>query len=1202
MGWGTPPMAWQELEARLSGRTRPFPAQGDGGDSPAWSYHREPYRPPAQLKASRPTSGYAELHCHSNFSFLDGASQPEELVEEAVRLGLSGLALTDHDGMYGVVRFAEAAAAVGLPTVFGAELSLGLSRPQNGVADPEGTHLVILARDATGYARLCRAISTAHMAGKEKGKPRIDLETLAAIGSGARIEVFGQAPDPDPYLAPKHHIGSSSATQAPAAAVQAPAAAHTPRTPDHWLVLTGCRKGPVPKALLDRGPAAAAAELHRLQTLFGLDNVAVELWDHGDPLDSARNDALAEIAIRAQAELIATNNVHYHVPGRRRLATALAAVRARRSLDEIDGWLPAAAAAYLRSAAEQQRRFARYPGVVERAAELAAECAFDLKLVAPNLPPFLAPPPHTEMSWLRHLTEQGALRRYGSRNDPKHPGAYAQIDHELGMIEQLGFAGYFLIVWDIVEFCRRNDIYCQGRGSAANSAVCYALGITNADAVGLGLLFERFLSPERDGPPDIDVDIESDRREEAIQYVYQRYGREQAAQVANVITYRPKSAVRDMGKALGHAQGQLDAWSKQVDGWGPLSATTAQPDHDIPAAVLALASEVQHFPRHLGIHSGGMVLCDRPVVEVCPVEWARMEERSVLQWDKDDCAAAGLVKFDMLGLGMLSVLHYTVDHIRALHGVEVDIATLDQEEEVYQMLSRADSVGVFQVESRAQMATLPRLKPRTFYDLVVEVALIRPGPIQGGSVHPYIRRRNGAEPVTYLHPLLERSLEKTLGVPLFQEQLMQMAIDVAGFTPAESDRLRQAMGSKRSVEKMEQLKSRLYHGMAANGITGEVADQIYDKLVAFANFGFPESHSVSFAYLVYSSAWMKLHYPAAFTAGLLDGQPMGFWSPQTIVADARRHGVVVRRPEVNLSRAASTLEPCPDSAGEAAVRLGLEYVRHIGQDIAERIVAGQPYADMEDLERRTGVTTPQLEALATAGALDCFAKVGKKEVARREALWSAGAVAAAGAALEAQPPQRPATSGRSTRRARGRRRSIPTPTPPPSAVEPSDARPRTGRMAGLVTGAEAPPLPEMTPAELNKADLWATSVSPDSYPTEFLRPALNQRGVVTAAGLIDVSDGARVTVGGIVTHRQRPATAQGTIFLNLEDETGLINVICSRGAWARYRRVARAEPALLIRGTIEKVEGVINVVADRIEPLRLSAATAGAPIRSRDFR
>src|SRR5437764_2183366 len=397
------------------------------------------------------------------------------------------------------------------------------------------------------------------------------------------------------------------------------------------------------------------------------------------------------------------------------------------------------------------------------------------------------------------------------------------------MIDRLGFACYFLIVYDICDFCRRMDIMCQGRGSAANSAVCYALGLTDAGAGQLGLLFERFLSPERDGPPDIDVDIESDRREEAIQYVYERYGRDKAAQVANVITYRPRSAVRDMGKAMGFATGQLDAWSKQVDLWGPLSWTE---DHDIPAAVMELAAALQHFPRHLGIHSGGMVLCDRPVVEVCPVEWARMENRSVLQWDKDDCAAAGLVKFDLLGLGMLSVLHYTVDHVRLFHGVELDLAELEQEDPVYEMLSRADSVGVFQVESRAQMATLPRLKPREFYDLVVEVALIRPGPIQGGSVHPYIRRRNHLEPPDCGHPLLENALGKTLGVPLFQEQLMQMAIDVAGFTPAEADQLRRAMGSKRSPAKMERLRARLYAGMAANGITGELADRIYHQLHA----------------------------------------------------------------------------------------------------------------------------------------------------------------------------------------------------------------------------------------------------------------------------------------------------------------------------------------------------------------------------------
>ncbi|HXP15431.1 MAG TPA: OB-fold nucleic acid binding domain-containing protein, partial [Actinomycetes bacterium] len=642
--------------------------------------------------------------------------------------------------------------------------------------------------------------------------------------------------------------------------------------------------------------------------------------------------------------------------------------------------------------------------------------------------------------------------------------------------------------------------------------------------------------------------------------------------VANVITYQARSAVRDMGRALGYSPGQLDAWSKQVDAWGPIEATV---EHDIPQQVMELARQVQRFPRHLGFHSGGMVICDRPVVEVCPVEWATMKDRSVLQWDKDDCAAVGLVKFDLLGLGMLSALHDTVDLVRDHHGAEIDLATLPQEAAVYDMLCQADSVGVFQVESRAQMATLPRLKPREFYDLVVEVALIRPGPIQGGSVHPYIRRRNGDEEVTYLHPLLERSLAKTLGVPLFQEQLMQMAVDVAGFTAAEADQLRQAMGAKRSSERMERLRGRLYAGMAERGIEGEVADRIYEKLAAFANFGFPESHSVSFAYLVYASAWLKLHYPAAFLAALLNAQPMGFWSPNTLVADARRHGVVVRGPDVNHSAATATLEPVtgwegggpgereggaaeagkdggPGSPGHGtgrpdiwAVRLGLGYVRSLGEELAERVAEGRPYGSMADLVRRTGVNEGQVEALATAGA---FGSLGLE---RRAALWAAGAVAQA----------------------------------------------RADRLPGAVVGAEAPRLPGMSPVELGAADLWATGLSGDSHPVQFARERLDALGAVAAEGLAGVPPGTRVLVGGVVTHRQRPATAGGTTFLNLEDETGLVNVICSRGVWARYRRVGRSAAALLVRGRLERAEGVINVIADQLRPLPLAATT-----RSRDFR
>jgi error-prone DNA polymerase len=607
-----------------------------------------------------------------------------------------------------------------------------------------------------------------------------------------------------------------------------------------------------------------------------------------------------------------------------------------------------------------------------------------------------------------------------------------------------------------------------------------------------------------------------------------------------------------MGKALGHPQGALDAWSKQTDGYR-LSDTA---DHDIPQPVIDLAEQIQGFPRHLGIHSGGMVICDRPIVEVCPVEWGRMENRSVLQWDKDDCAAVGLVKIDLLGLGMLTALHLGVDLIRNHYGVDVDLATIPQEPEVYDMLCTADSIGVFQVESRAQMATLPRLKPRTFYDLVVEVALIRPGPIQGGSVHPYIRRRNGQEPVTYLHPLLEKSLKKTLGVPLFQEQLMQMTIDVAGFSAGEADQLRQAMGSKRSVERMEALRGRFFAGMERNGITGPTADAIFDKLAAFANFGFPESHSVSFAYLVYSSSWMKLHYPAAFCAALLNAQPMGFYAPNTLVADARRHGVTVYGPDVNLSDVKATLERTGDAEGRGgrpsvtgspAVRLGIEYVRNVGDELARRIAERRPYASMEDLVRRTGATLPAVEALSTAGAF------GSLQLERREALWGAGAVAQA-----------------------------------------ADTR-----LQGVVVGTDAPALPEMTQPELTAADLWSTGVAPDSHVVQFARPALDAAGAVSVVGLEAVPTGRRVSVGGVVTHRQRPATAKGTIFINLEDETGILNVICSAGVWANDRRVARSSPALLIRGRLERAEGVTNLIAERIEALSLTAPPA---TKSRDFR
>ncbi|MGB3303420.1 error-prone DNA polymerase [Gordonia sp. (in: high G+C Gram-positive bacteria)] len=1086
MGWNNGPPTWSEMERVLSGRPagpadRPgttFSPTGDGNDSPAWSRKRDSYQA-ADIEFGSSTVPYAELHAHSAYSFLDGASMPESMVEEGQRLGLRGLALTDHDGFYGVVRFAEAAREFGMPTVFGAELSLQRDAARAGAVDPPGEHLLVLARRDEGYRRLSRVIADAHMSGGEKGLLRYDLTVIA------------------------EHAATG-----------------------HWQILTGCRKGSVRRALDRGGRRAADTALGELIDRFGASNVAVELSPGTGSDDDERTAILASLAALHRVPTVATTGAHFAAPQNGRLATAMAAVRARTDMATIDGWLPGVGGAHLRSGDEMLRLMPAHREAIDNAVAIADECTFSLGLIAPNLPPFDVPAGHTEASWLRELTERGARDRFGTRE--QRPDAYRQIDHELAIIETLTFPGYFLVVHDIVSFCKRNGILCQGRGSAANSAVCFALGITNVDPVANHLLFERFLSVERDGPPDIDVDIESDRREEAIQHVYAKHGRKHSAQVANVITYRGRSAIRDMARALGYASGQQDAWSKM-----PESA---------PADVRELASQISSLPRHLGIHSGGMVICDRPIADVCPTEWARMPGRSVLQWDKDDCAVIGLVKFDLLGLGMLSALHYMIDLVSEHHGVDVDLAKIDlSEKAVYDMLCRADSVGVFQVESRAQMATLPRLKPQNFYDLVVEVALIRPGPIQGGSVHPYLRRRNGLEEAKSDHPSMDAALGRTLGIPLFQEQLMQVARDVAGFTAGEADQLRRAMGSKRSPEKMQRLKKRFYDGMReTHGITGELADRIYEKMAAFANFGFPESHSQSFASLVFYSAWFKLHYPAAFCAGLLRAQPMGFYSPQSLVADARRHGVQVHRPDVNWSLPHAGLEN-----NGLDIRIGLGAIRGLSDEAAEAIISARadgPFTSVTDLSRRAGLTTSQLESLATA---DAFASLG---LDRRAALWETGVIAGRSDQLDVEAPR------------------------------------------------SAPVLPGMSEVELTTVDALSTGISPRSYPTEYLRPRLDAMGVVPADRLLSVEDGTRVLVGGAVTHRQRPATASGVTFVNLEDETGMVNVVCSVGLWSRYRKLAQTSSALLIRGTVQNAEGAVTVVADRLQKLDLKVGT-----RSRDW-
>ncbi|ATG52005.1 error-prone DNA polymerase [Brachybacterium vulturis] len=1138
--WFLGPPAWKDLEAILSDRpaevvSPPVIVEHTGQATD------DTYRPAR-------TIDYAELHAHSHFSFLDGASSPEDMVTQAARLGLGAITLVDHDGLPGAVRFAKAAGEAGIATVFGAELTLGLepgaeaasatpivSAPRTGIPDPAGEHLLVLVRDTAGYRQLSAAIARAHLDSGQKAAPRYRLAELSRLAREG-----------------------------------------------HWLILTGCRKGAVTRAAaghlesgdLEAAARAAAGAITRLVELFGTGNVAVELVAGGGGEADELHDALAQGARLVREDhgldtislpLVATTNAHYAHPSDKRLADTHAALRAGVPLARADPHL-SSRPAHLRSGEEMAQLLPRYPGAIAQAARLGRDCALDLRLLAPDLPPFPVPSGHDEAGWLVELVEIEGRERYGPRPTAERPeqipGAWAQIDHELQVIIDLHFPGYFLIVHEIVDFCAGEGILAQGRGSAANSAVCYALGITAVEPVGHHLLFERFLAPERDGPPDIDIDIASDRREEVIQHVYDRYGRENAAQVANVITYRAKLAVRDAARALGYDPGAQDAFAKRIE-----RSFSSLADADVPGDVVALAHQLRDAPRHLGIHSGGMVLADRPVIEVCPVQWAAMENRSVLQWDKDDCADAGLVKFDLLGLGMLTALDHALTIIAEHHGQHFELRTLPQEDPaVYDMLCAGDSVGVFQVESRAQISTLPRLRPRVFYDLVVEVALIRPGPIQGGSVHPYIRRRNKEEAVTFLHPRLEKSLGRTLGIPLFQEQLMQMVVDVADFTPAQADQLRRAMGSKRSTQKMLELSDALFAGMARHGIVGEDAEAVHRKLLAFANYGFPESHAYSFAYLVYASSYLKCHYPAAFTAALLRSQPMGFYSPQSLVSDARRHGVLTRGPDVLRSRARTDLEtdedhhgyqvdpPREQVQGEAAargpaIRLGLDQVRGISTKTAEEIVEerqrGGAFASVPDLARRVRLTARQLEALATAGALDALAST------RRQALW------AAGAAAQESP----------------------------------------GTLAHLAVGAQAPMLPGMSEAELATADAWATGITLDEHPMALVRAQLAADGVLSIAGTREVEDSTRIRVAGVITHRQRPATAGNVTFLSLEDETGILNVVCSQGFWVRHRALLRTARAIVLRGIVENRSGAVNLVADEVAPLDLAAAG-----RSRDFQ
>jgi error-prone DNA polymerase len=1020
-------------------------------------------------------TGYVELHAASAFSFLEAASLPERLATTAAALGYPALALVDADGVYGAPRFYRAAVEAGVRPLVGAALTLA-----------DGARLPLLVETADGYRGLCRLL-TMIKARAAKGKARATLDDLEGETRGL-------------------------------------------------LCLTGGADGPLAAELAAGRREAARRTLERLRALFGRGQVYVELQRHLTRESERRTRRLGELADDLDVPCVATNGVRYSVAAERPVLDVFTAVRHKTTLDAAGRRLEPNLERWLKPAAEMTRLFADRPAAIAETAEVARRCGFTLKDLGYRFPDFPVPDGGPPMAYLRALTEAGARARYRPVTDRVR----RQLARELDLIEKLDLAGYFLIVWDIVRECRARGVLVQGRGSAANSAVCYSLGITAVDPIGMDLLFERFLSEERHEWPDIDLDLPSgDRREAVIQYVYQRYGRTGAGMTANVITYRPRRAAREVGKVLGFPPDLLDRLSKHVSDWEyqdpadtpprHLARAGLDPTHPRVRRFAELWARVQGLPRHLGQHSGGMVLCAGRLDEVVPLEPATMPGRVVVQWDKDDCADMGIVKVDLLGLGMMAVLEDALVLCREA-GHAVDLAHLPADDgEVYAALGAADTIGVFQVESRAQMATLPRLRPRRFYDLVVEVAIIRPGPIVGDMVHPYLARRAGRAPVTYPHPSLEPILERTLGVPLFQEQLLRMAMVAAGFTGGEAEELRRALGFRRSEARMKAVEAKLRAGIARNGITGAAAEEIVRAITSFAEYGFPESHAASFALLAYASAYLKVHYPAQFYAALLNNQPMGFYHPATLVKDAQRHGQPVRPVDVARSEWLSTVE-------EGAVRLGLMTVKGFRDAAGHRLVEARrarPFASVDDLVARAGLARDELTRLAEIGAL---APLG---LTRRGALWEAERAA--------RPPG-PLWAGQA---------------PPP----------------------ESSPLVEMTVEECVVADYRGTALTVGPHPMALRRADLARRGVTPAADLARAPDGARVRVAGAVIVRQRPGTAKGFVFLSLEDETGIINAIIRPPLFERDRATIVHEPFVLVEGVLQHQDGVISVRAARVRPL-----------------
>jgi error-prone DNA polymerase len=882
----------------------------------------------------------------------------------------------------------------------------------------------------------------------------------------------------------------------------------------------------------------------------------LEVGRHCDDAEERRNRLRVALARSKRLPLVATNDVRYARPKGVDLCDVLTCIREKTTLDDAGTLLSANAERHLKSAAEMRMLFRDLPDAVDNTLAIAGRCAFTLEDLGYQFPRYPVPDGETELSYLLHLVHEGARRRYR----PITPRVQAQIERELQLIAKLQLAGYFLIVWDLVDYCNRRGLLVQGRGSAANSAVCYSLGITAVDPIGMELLFERFLSEERGEWPDIDLDLPSgDRREEVIQYVYKKYGERGCAMTANCITYRPRSAVREIGKALGLTGAEIDRLAKRIGPYEfqPADDTLAEQvkgaglslEDGRTKHLLRLAGELMGLPRHLGQHSGGMVVCAGRLDEVVPLEPASMPGRVVVQWDKDDCADLGIIKIDLLGLGMMSVLADAVPLIKQHENVEIDLAHLPpNDKKTYAMIQKADTVGVFQIESRAQMATLPRMKPEKFYDLVIEVAIIRPGPIVGQMVHPFLKRRAGREPVTYAHPSLEPILKRTLGVPLFQEQLMRIAMVAAGFSGGQAEELRRAMGSKRSQERMRVLEVELRAGMSKNGISGKAQDDIVLGIKSFALYGFPESHSASFALLVYASCYLKAHHPAAFYASLLNNWPMGFYHPASLITDAKRRGVQLKPIDVTRSDWLCTLE-------DGALRLGLRYVAGLKQSVGEALVrarAERPFASVADVAQRSGALPAEMTTMASIGALNAL---GDGALTRRRALWQTAALGRSGNALFGGVP---------------------------------DATGDAQRDA---------PLSEMTMKERIAADFAGSGMSTGPHPVSLVRPLLERRGIKRAADLALVPDGTRVEAAGTVIVRQRPGTAKGFFFITLEDETGFANAIVTPQRFAAERTLLTTSAALIVGGILQNQDGVVSIKADRFAPLR----EIGASAPSHDF-